>query len=114
MNDLKESQTEYVTFILKPRVVNVLRVDVTQHLKTISLYANSLFNGKNTISECNLTKHDFDFMEYLRYTVPIQYSIQIQSKVFKINREKNIFIANVHFEDILGNEFYIGRILYYK
>ena len=109
LNELREFQTEYVTFILKPQKKYLLRVDVTQHLKSLSLYADSLFSGKNTISECNLSKHDFDYLEHSRYTVPIQSSIPIQSKVFKINREKNIFIANVHFEDILGNEYIIGR-----
>ena len=100
---LKEINSEYVAFNFKAGTDYVFRADSVQNLKTISLYADSLFSGKNVLSEQTLTNRDFSFFNKTMYSTPVQSSIQINSKVFKLDREKNIYISKCYLEDVFGD-----------
>ena len=107
---LRQINTEYVGFTFESNMNYFFRADIVQNLKTIYLYSDSLFSGKNLLSENTLSNKDFACFNSPGYSTPVQSTIQMQSKTYKLDREKNIFISKCYIEDVFGDRIYFDSV----
>ena len=107
---IKEIGDDYVAFSIRAGQQYQFRADVVQHLKTIYLFVDNLFCGKNQLSENMLSLKDFAYFNERMYSVPTQSTIQMQSKVYKIERERNILFSKVHLEDMFGDKIFFQSV----
>ena len=101
---IRDIGDEYLGFNLRSKMEYVFRADIIQHLKTMYMFVDNLFSGKNQLAESNLTSKDFSYFNNRVYTTPIQHNIRIDSKVFKLEKERNILFSKCRFEDVFNDK----------
>ena len=101
---IRDIGDEYCAFSLKPKQEYAFRADTVQHLKTLYLFVDNLFSGKNQLTESSLSNKDFSYFNNRTYTIPTQHNVRLDSKVFKLEKERNILFSKCTFEDLFADK----------